>query len=100
MERNRLRRNELLTDIVNRKQKNNLYKLQLPFNIWNKKTKLAKMNESATKIQNMLRNYLAKEKSNDLTSKNNWDNIFRKLLYKNMIDGLKNARYVRNLKIE
>ena len=100
MERDRLRRNELLIEIVNRKQKNNLYKLKLPFNIWNKKTKLAKMNESATKIQNMFRNYLAKEKSKDLTCKNNWDNIFRKLLYRNIINGLKNAGYLRNLKIE
>ena len=100
MERNRLRRNELLTDIVNRKQKNNLYKLQLPFNIWSKKTKLAKMNESATKIQNMFRNYLAKEKSKELSCKNNWDNLFRKLLYRNIVDGLKDAGTFKNLKIE
>ena len=100
MERNRLRRNELLTDIVKRKQKNNLYKLQLPFNIWSKKTKLAKMNESATKIQNMFRNYLAKEKSKELSCKNNWDNLFRKLLYRNMVDGLKDAGTLKNLKIE
>ena len=51
MEIERLRRNELLIEIVNRKQKSNLYKLKLSFNIWSKETKLAKMNESATKIQ-------------------------------------------------
>ena len=43
------------------------------------------MNESATKIQNIFRNYVAKEKSKDLTCKNNWDNTFRKLLNRNKI---------------
>ena len=99
MERDRLRREELLIEIVKRKQKNNLYKLQLPFNIWSKKTKLAKMNESATKIQNMFRNYLAKEKAKDLSCKSKWDNIIKKLLYRNMVDGLKDAGFHKNLKI-
>ena len=31
------------------------------------------MNESATKIQNIFRNQLFKEKSKDLTCKNNWE---------------------------
>ena len=73
MKRDRLRRNELLIEIDKRKQKSNLYKLQLSFNIWSEETKLAKMNESATKLQNMFRNYLPKEKSKDLTCKNNWE---------------------------
>ena len=73
MERDRLRKNELLIEIVNRKQKSNLYKFKLSFNIWNNKTKLSKMNESAIKIQNMFRNYLPKEKSKDLACKNNWE---------------------------
>ena len=41
------------------------------------------MNESAIKIQNIFRNYSAKEKGKDLICKNNWDNKFRKLLYRN-----------------
>ena len=43
------------------------------------------MNENARKIQNIFRNYLAKEKSKDLACKNNWDNTFRKLLNRNKI---------------
>ena len=34
-----------------KKQKNNLYKLQLPFSIWHKKTIFAQGNESANLIQ-------------------------------------------------
>ena len=99
MERDRQRREELLLEIVKRKQKNNLYKLQLPFNIWSKKAKLANMNESANKIQNMLRKYLAKEKAKDLTSQKNWHNLFRKLIFRNSVDALKNAGTEKNLKI-
>ncbi len=99
MERDRQRREELLIEIVKRKQKNNLYKLQLPFNIWSKKTKLAKMNESATKIQNMFRNYLAKEKAKDLSCQNKWKLLIRKIIYRNTVDGLKNAGTQRNLRI-
>ena len=99
MERDRLRREELLIEIIKRKQKNNLYKLQLPFNIWSKKVKLAKMNESANKIQNMFRNVLAKEKARNLSSQNNWKYLFKKLIYRNAVDSLRNAGYHKNLKI-
>jgi hypothetical protein len=85
MERDRQRREELLIEIINRKQKNNLYKLQLPFNIWSKKVKLANMNESANKIQNMFRNYLAKEKAKDLYNQNKWKTLIRKLINVNII---------------
>ena len=99
MERDRIRREELLIEIIGRKQKNNLYKLQLPFNIWSKKTKLAKMNEGATKIQNMIRNYLAREKGKDLSSQNKWKTIVRKMIFKNALYGLRNAGTHKNLKI-
>ena len=97
MERDRLRREELLREIVERKQKNNLYKLQLPFNIWNKKVKLAKMNEGATKIQNIFRKYLAKEKAKDLSCQDKWKTLIRKLIFRNTVDGLRNAGNQRNL---
>ena len=99
MERDRQRREMLLLEIVKRKQKNNLYKLQLPFNIWSKKVKLANMNESATKIQNMIRNYLAREKGKDLSSQNKWKNIIRRLIYRNAVDGLRNAGLKKTTKI-
>ena len=99
MERDRQRREELLFEIVQRKQKNNLYKLQLPFNIWSKKAKLANMNESATKIQNIFRKYLAKEKAKDLSSQDKWKYLIRKIIYRNAVDGLKNAGTEKNLKI-
>jgi hypothetical protein len=99
MERDRQRREELLIEIINRKQKNNLYKLQLPFNIWSKKVKLANMNESANKIQNMFRNYLAKEKAKDLYNQNKWKTLIRKLIFRNTVNGLTNAGKYKNLKI-
>ena len=99
MERDRQRREMLLIEIVKRKQKNNLYKLQLPFNIWSKKVKLANMNESATKIQNMIRNKLAREKGKDLSSQSKWKHIIRRLLYRNAVDGLRNAGLKKTTKI-
>jgi len=99
MERDRQRREMLLIEIVKRKQKNNLYKLQLPFNIWSKKVKLASMNESANKIQNMVRNYLAREKGKDLSSQSKWKHIIRRLIYRNAVDGLRNAGLKKTTKI-
>ena len=99
MERDRQRREELLIEIVKRKQKNNLCKLQLPFSIWNKKVKLATMNEGANKIQNMFRNYLSREKAKDLSNQNKWKMLIRKLIFRNTVDGLKNAGTHKNLKI-
>ena len=97
MERDRQRREELLIEIITRKQKYNLYKLQLPFNIWNKKALLANMNENATKIQNMFRNYLAKEKAKDLSAYNNWRTIIRKLIFRNAVNTLRDAGEQKNL---
>ena len=99
MERDRIRREELLIEIIKRKQKNNLYKLQLPFNIWSKKVKMANMNENANKIQNMFRNYLAKEKTRDLYNQNQWKTLIRKVIYRNAVDGLTEAGRYKNLKI-
>ena len=99
MERNKQRREALLSNIVERKQRNDLYKLQLPFNIWNKKVKLEKMNESASKIQNLFRCHLAKEKQKDLASQNKWNNLFKKLLVKNAVDSMRDAGNYKNLKI-
>ena len=99
MERDKIRREDLLIEIIKRKQKNNLYKLQLPFSIWSKKVKLAKMNEAANKIQNVFRQNLAKDKARDLYTQNNWKYILRKLIFRNAVDGLKNVGTRKTTKI-
>ena len=99
MERDKQRREALLSEIVKRKQRNDLYKLQLPFNIWSKKVKLQKMNEAANKIQNLYRCHLAKEKQKDLSTQNKWNNLFKKLLVKNTVDSMRSVGNYKNLKI-
>lgn len=42
MKRDKERRELLILQFINKLTKNNLYKLQLPFNIWNKKSKIGK----------------------------------------------------------
>ena len=78
MERDKLRRETLLLDIVKRRQRNDLYKLQLPFNIWSKKVKMEKLKSSINKIQNSFRCHLAKEKQKNLVTQSNWNKSFKK----------------------
>ena len=66
------RRELLLKNLLDRKIKNNLYKLSLPFKIWNKKTKLDKINENVIKIQNNYRKNIAKKKANNLKIANKY----------------------------
>ena len=37
--KDKMKREKILKKLVEKKQKNNLYKLQLPFSIWHKKTR-------------------------------------------------------------
>ena len=99
MERDKLRREALLSNIVKRKQRNDLYKLQLPFSIWSKKVKLEKLNSSVNKIQNLFRCHLAKEKQKNLSNQNKWNILFKKVLLNNAVNGLRNAGNFKNLKI-
>ena len=92
MKRDKERRELLLLQFVNKLTKNNLYKLQLPFNIWHKKAKLEKMNEGATKIQNKFREYLAREKANNLKTVNKYLLLVRNLKTKNLLDILKKVK--------
>ena len=62
MKKDKERREKLLNEFVNKKIKNDSYKLRLPFNIWQKKVKLEKLNEAATKIQNNFRNNKRRKK--------------------------------------
>ena len=68
--RDKIKREKLLKKLVQKKQKNNLYKLQLPFSIWHKKTKLALANENASIIQNKLRAYLTRKHTLENIAKN------------------------------
>ena len=99
MERDKKRREELLSDIVARKQRNDLYKLQLPFNIWKRKAKLDKMNSDITKIQKLVRLHFAKEKAKDLSNQNKWNILFKKLFLHNIGDSLRNAGNYKTTKI-
>ena len=65
----------LLKNILNRKIKNNLYKLSLPFKIWHKKTKLDKLNENVIKLQNNFRKKLSKDYTNKLRTANKFMNL-------------------------
>ena len=53
--KNKIKREKLLKKIFQKKQKNNLYKLQIPFNIWHRQTILAEANKNANIIQNQFR---------------------------------------------
>ena len=99
MEKDKKRREELLSEIVKRKQRNDLYKLQLPFNIWKKKAKLEKMNSNIIKLQKLVRLHFAKEKTKDLSNQNKWNILFKKVLLKNIGDSFRNAGNYKNLKL-
>jgi hypothetical protein len=86
MERDKERRELLLSQIVNKLSKNNLYKLLLPFNIWHKRALLDKMNENATKIQNKWRENNAKQKAKDLKTADKYMNLVKMIKTKNLLD--------------
>ena len=92
MKRDKERREYLILQFLNKLIKNNLYKLQLPFNIWSKKAKLEKMNEDATKIQNKFREYLAREKAKNLKAIDKYLKLIRNIKAKNILDILKKAK--------
>ena len=92
MKRDKERREYLILEIINKLIKNNKYKLQLPFNIWKKKVKIEKMNESATKIQNKFREYLARDKTKNLKTVNKYLRLVRNIKTKNLLDILKKVK--------
>lgn len=92
MKRDKERRELLLLEFVKKLTKNNLYKLQLPFNIWQKKVKLEKMNEGATKIQNKFREYLANEKAKDLKTIDKYLRLVKLVQTKNLLDILNKVK--------
>ena len=98
MKRDKERREYLILQFISKLIKNNLYKLQLPFNIWNKKVKLEKMNEGATKIQNKFREYLARQKANNLKTMNKYLKLVRNLKSKHILDILKKVKEDKNKK--
>ena len=92
MKRDKERREYLILQFINKLTKNNLYKLQLPFNIWNKKVKLEKMNEGATKIQNKFREYIAHQKANDLKAVDKYLKLIKLIKTKNLLDVLNKVK--------
>ena len=99
MKRDKERRELLLLEFVKKLTKNNLYKLQLPFNIWQKKVKLEKMNEGAKKIQNKFREYLATQKAKDLKTIDKYLRLVKLVQTKNLLDVLnkvKNKKVTQN----
>ena len=88
---NKMKREKLLKKIVEKKQKNNLYKLQLPFSIWHKKTILAQANEGAQLIQNKFRTYITKKHTREIIAKNKLQKIFRFNQLKHLLSRIKDA---------
>ena len=68
---------DTMKKIFQKKQKNNLYKLQIPFNIWHRKTILAEANENANIIQNQFRTYITSKHTIETLAKNKLQKIFR-----------------------
>ena len=66
MKKDKESREFLLSLFLKKLIKNDLYNLQLPFNIWQKNAKLDKIEENATKIQNKFREFLSKNKLKDI----------------------------------
>lgn len=77
--------------IFQKKQKNNLYKLQIPFNIWHRKTILAEANENANIIQNQFRTYITRKHTMETLAKNKLQKIFRFNQLKHLLSKIKDA---------
>ncbi len=91
------RREALLKNLLDRKIKNNLYKLSLPFKIWNKKTKLDKINENVIKIQNNYRKNIAKKKANNLKIANKFMDLVNNIKTKRLVDIIKKVKDTKEL---
>ena len=91
LKNDKIKREKILKKIVERKQKNNLYKLLLPFNIWHKKTILAKAKESANIIQNKFRTYITRKHTLESLAKNKLQKIFRLNQLKHLLSKIKDA---------
>ena len=92
MKRDKERREVLLLECIKKKIKNDSYKLKLPFNIWYKKVKLEKINESAIKIQNNFRKNLSLKKVKLLQASNNYLKLVNDYKTKQLIDILKKLK--------
>ena len=91
MMKNKIKREKLLKKIFQKKQKNNLYKLQIPFNIWHRKTILAEANENANIIQNQFRTYITRKHTMETLAKNKLQKIFRFNQLKHLLSKIKDA---------
>ena len=89
--RDKIKRKELLKKIIAKKQKNNLYKLQLPFNIWHKKTILLQAMENANIIQNIFRSYITRKHTQETLAKNKLKKLFKFNQLKNILNKVKEA---------
>ena len=89
--KDKAKRENLLKKFVEKKQKNNLYKLQLPFSIWHKKTILAQANESASIIQDKFRAYITKKHTLQTIAKNKLQKLFRFNQLKNILSKINQA---------
>ena len=89
--KNKIKRETILKKLVEKKQKNNLYKLQLPFSIWHKKTILSQANENAELIQNKFRTYITRKHTQETLAKNKLQKIFRFNLLKHLLSKIKQA---------
>ena len=91
MMKNKIKRENILKKLVQKKQKNNLYKLQLPFSIWHKKTILAQANENANIIQDKFRAYITQKHTREILAKNKLKKIFKFNQLKNILSKIKEA---------
>ena len=96
-EKDKEKRELLLNDIVNRKIKNDTFKLKLPLTIWNKKAKVEKMNEAATKIQNKFREKLANDKAKDLKTMEKYLKLIDNLKKKVLLDVIRKIKDKKDL---
>ena len=94
------KKESLLKNILNRKIKNNLYKLSLPFKIWHKKTKLDKLNENVIKLQNNFRKKLSKDYTNKLRTANKFMNLVNNIKTKRLLDLLNKVKDTKILEKE
>ena len=68
-----------------------MYRLQLPFSIWHKKTILAQASESANIIQDNFRAYITRKHTLETIAKNKLKKLFRINQIKNLLSKVKDA---------
>ena len=91
VKKDKKKRMELLKKFIERKHKNNMYRLQLPFSIWHKKTILAQASESANIIQDNFRAYITRKHTLETIAKNKLKKLFRINQIKNLLSKVKDA---------